>query len=413
MIVHILKRSLGIKKYRNNIIIFQGTISLILIITLLDMYSITLKKVQHLDTITGNLHKVTDNYIGNSERDFFSRADNVKVLKKFYNWETSNNNFTYIVVNKQNFYTDKNIFPSKFEVGYDVSHSTPDTYNSLQINNEFIKHFELAVEQGRLFNKQDFFYKNNVLPIVMGNEYLPYCKLGDKIKVYYLGKNFNCKIVGFLSKESYFNNGYDLESLDRYILMPSLEFNYKTENVDIIDQEQKKFELKLYLDKCSGFVYSKKSTSFLQNLITKKCYSLDIKPYTIEGFISFYPTMWGLEGKQFKELFIIFAIIMSIATILCISINMDAKIIALKRDYAIYIMNGISSKVISLSIILEIMYINFLSLLIASIFAFFLYGELPIILLILIYLILCITASIYPLIMLKKVNISKILRGDE
>ncbi|PHS34293.1 MAG: hypothetical protein COA82_07285 [Alkaliphilus sp.] len=414
MILHILEKSLNVKRNRSYILLFQFVITLILVITVLNIYISVEKSVDHLENVTKGLYKVNDNFVGDSERQFFSQTDNVNILKKLYSWQLSRDEFTYIVVGSQYFHAENNYFPNKFDIFYGSRHDPVGSYESLQVNNAFIEHFKLTVDEGRLFKEEDYHIDNEFLPIIMGYEYIPYSDIGDKITVYYLGKSFESKIIGFLSENSFYNDTYNIKSLNKYILMPAL----KTTNVDsntntIIDWEQKKFELKLYLDKCSGFLYSEFPSTYLQNMFTEKSYELDIVPYALEMHAAFYPTMWGLEGKHFEKLLFILTIIIFASSIFCISLNMAAKIKVLKRYYSIYIMNGTSSKVIYLSILLEILIINFLALLIASMIGWILYGKLPLMPLSLIYVITCVVSGIYPFFMMNKINISRILRGDD
>lgn len=409
MIKHILEDSLNIKKKASKLIFLQCLITYFLIILILNLINITNNKVSQLETATKTLYKVTDNFVNEKEKQLFNQSDNVSVLKNFYEWEKHNDLFTYIICNQQNVGKEKDYFPSIFEIGYEVGQETLGTYKSLQVNNNFLNHFSISVSEGRLFNTNDYSSDNKTIPIILGHDYKTYCELNERITLYYMGKELNCEVIGFLPKDSYYNNGYDLKLLDRYIILPSLEINSDPS----LNTCEKSFELKLYLDKCSGYLYSNYSAAYLQNIISDKCYDLDIVPYSIEGTLNFYPSMWGLEGKALLEILIIFVTIVLITSILCISMNMSSKISLLKKNYAILIANGLEAKVIFQAVALEIILINFISLILATLLAHFIIGQILLAYMVIICIFICIISYIYPFILLKTIRITDVLRGDD
>lgn len=408
MIVEILKASISIKKKISVFLLIQSIITFILIITVLSSINQTTASVKHLESITGSIYKIDDNFIGDTEKQFFTQPDNVDILKRLYTWESTNKRFTYIVAGHQNVETvDKN-FPDIFEYGYDSGHAVQNIYNSLQINDNFTSKYSLTVSAGRLFTRTDYSIDNQVIPILLGSDYKRYANLHDRFKMSFLSKPFTCEVVGFLSNNCFYNNGYNIQTLDRYIILPSMEVNSASTNT-----EEKTFELKLYLDKCSGYVYSNLPATSMQNMFTEKCYALDITPYQLEGVNNFYPTMWGLEGKQLQSFLLMFVTIITIVSIVCMSINMAVKIIDLKKNYAIYIANGMNKIGLYFSIFLEIAIMNCISLIISTILGFLLGKQIPTFQMISIFLIMCLFSCIYPFIVFKKINLSKVLRGDE
>ena len=410
MIIHILKNSINMKKKENILLLIQSFITYFLIILILNMINSTNNKVDQLELATRTLYKVTDNFILEYEKQFFKQQDNVEILKKLYEWEKQNEQFIYIIANQQNVGKDKEYFPKIFEIGYDAGQETLGTYKSLQVNSNFLTHFSVSTSDGRLFLEKDYSSNNEILPILLGNDYKIYCKLNQNITLYYLGKEFTCEIVGFLEKDSYYNNGYDIKSLDRYIILPSIEMNLNTLP---LNAEEKSFELKLFLDKCAGYLYSDCSGAYLQNLINSKCYDLDIQPYSIEGVFSFYPTMWGLEGESLLNLMILFVGIILVSSVLCMSINMSSKIIFFKKYYAIIIANGVEIKKIFWAVALEILLMNMLPLILAMLLATLILGQLPIIHMLIICIAIFILSYIYPFSILSRIQISKVLRGDD
>lgn len=406
---HIILESLKIRKKESVILIIQGFLLFLLIITIFNISRQNTGSIKRLSQTATSVRKITDNFILEDERKFFSQPDNVLLLKKFYEWEKNNNMWKYIIANRQNVsFVDKEL-NEVFEYGYEARQRTEGVYKSIQINNEFFKHFSLNVSEGRGFLKEDYIYKD-LMPIILGDEYKGIFRLNEKFSIYYLGIKLNCEVVGFLDKNSYFNNGNDLELLDYYIVLPSIE---KFTSTDISEETLKKLELKLYLDKCSGYIISNENSSLLQTQISKKCYELDMLPYSLEGMSNYYPTMWGIQGEQLGNILRYFAIFIVINSILCISLNMAAKITTLTRVYVIYLMNGVRRSEIIGAVIGEISLIVFVSEIFATIISYCYWGQIPSGELVLLYFIISFLSSIYPWQMLKNVKLSLMIKEQE
>lgn len=409
MTKHIFLESLKIRKKESLLLIIQGVLLFLLIIAITNISYEGARELKQLNRTTAPIRKITDNYILEEEHKFFSRPENVLLLKKFYKWENSNSMWRYIIANRQNVGIVDKKLDKVFEVGYEVRQRTEGDYKSLQVNDEFFEYFSLKITEGRKLLADDYVYKN-CLAVVLGNKYKGIFNLNEKFNLYYLGLNLNCEVVGFLAQNSYFNNGYDLESLDYCIILPSIE---EVRTADFSEEEIKAFELKLYLDKCSGYIASDENSNFLQTQISRECYKLDILPYSLEGMSNYYPTMWGLEGKQLWQVLTCFAILIVINAILCISLNMITKIDMLKRIYGIYILNGTSKNEIISAVLSEIAFAIFVSEVLAAIISYCYWGKISISILILLYFIICFLSSIYPLYMLAKIDLSLIIKEQE
>lgn len=407
MIKEIIKLSQLTKKKISFYIIIQMVITFVFITIVLNMILESTIKTSNLNNAVNGIYKISDDLFENDERLFFNQSDNVIILKKFYSW--LNHQFDYIVLNHQNLQIEGKEFPDMFKLGYEYGESIPDIYKSIQVNDYFFEYFSIDIDNGRLFEDDDYDISNEIVPILMGNAYKEHANVSDKIQVYYCGKDLTCEIVGFLEDGAYFINGIDIQSLNRYIVMPSFE-SLTTESTT--DKEQRSFELKVYLDKCNGFISSGEAGSSIQNMITSKCYELDVRPFLVEGVTSFYLTMWGLEGEQLYQLLVTITIVMLIIAVFCISINMAGKILFLKKDLSIYISNGLRVKTVLLALFLEILSCNMICAILGSLMAALVYGNILFIPLFFIAFISSILEMIYPAIVLKNINISKTLRGN-
>ena len=399
------------KRRKDLLILIQILLSYILITSTFYLLIDTTSNYTQLINTTKTLHKMTDNFIGREERLFFAQPDNVMILKNFYNWLNENEQFTYIIASRQGFYMDENTYPDKFKDGYeDGMIYIEEQYKSRQVNAAFFDHFSIDVSEGRLFEFSDYDIENEIIPILLGYEFRDYAYIGELLDFYYCHKSLVGKVIGFLQKESYYNNGYNIENLDRFILMPALQ---SSSPYAPIVEENKSFELKVYLDNVSGFISSNLAAHDIQRMITQKSLELNIVPYQLERQFAFYLSMWGMEGEQLQTLFTFSSIFMIIIACMSISMNIANKIQDMKKDIAIYIINGLSIKNIRQNIFIYILYINSFGACISGLLWFFLSGRLYLIQLsILLIINVCIQFT-YPYGIIGKLNISKSIKGGE
>ena len=385
-------------KYKKYITYFICAQCIVLYITILLSYNagytvMEQSKDIHESVSSDTLYKINDNFIDEEEAMFFAQSDCLSILIELYKWETNNEYFSYIVLNRQRVY-----IPPEYKIDssfqYDVEYGISDHYASLQVNDLFFQKFNIKCDEGRLFEKNDYSTNNKVMPILLGYSYKELFSLGDYINLSYLGVDFKCEIVGFLEQGCFFNNGNDLEILDKYVILPSLE----TED---IYSEDESFMLKLYLDKCSGFISTELTAQELQMLVTQQCLSLDITPFSIEGVSSFYLTMWGIESNQLKIVMLLLAIVIGICSAIAVALNIINKIMERKYEYTIIRSNGINTIVIYRAIFLETFIINLAAVVGAWLFtiAFNLYFNYKLVLMVMVFL--SIMSTLPPCIMIK------------
>jgi hypothetical protein len=391
--------------------VLQLAATYFLIIIALNLSAYTSDFAGRISSSVTQMYKVNDELFNQDEQDFFARPNNVSLLKSLYEWESTNESFLYIVANHQYVSPQpNNLIPKQFQAGYEYGQSSPDAYLSLQVNQEFIDYYRLDVDSGRLFAADDFALRDKPVPIIMGYDYLDYFQLNDELGLWYMGIEFRCQVVGFLLEDCFYNNGAMIESLDYYILMPS--FDEIMTDVATTENDWHKFQLKLFLDKCSGYFVSEFSPQHLQQLLVEECLRLDIIPYRIEGVANFYLTMWGLESQQLGSIMSIFVVIAITTTIICISLSITAKIIRRKYYYAVCMANGLKSSIIRLSVFAEILLMNLFSLLVAISVSLIMDRVINYLWLTGCFLVIQIFANAYPYWMLKKLHLSITLRGD-
>lgn len=402
MFQELIKTSMLYKPKKTFILFFQVIISFVVLGMSLSLFNLSDGSVNKLNHITKQLYKISDNYIGDEERSFFSRTDNVGSLKSLYQWEKTTKNFNYIVMSRQIVSVENKKWPKNQLIDYGDDEET-DIYNSIQVNSEFFRYFDINLSKGKIFSDDDYFLDENI-PLLMGSDYKDVCSIGENFDLYYLGTVLRCTIIGFIEKNSYINNGNEIEYLNDLIILPSLELE---------DDYDRGFALRLYLDKTSGYIQTDKKISAIQNELTKQCISSDILPFTIEGCNGFYLSMWGLEGEKLRSVFLSMLILVCMTTVICASLNFSLKIRHFKKKYAILIANGIKRQSIVLSIISEIFILNFAAFCIADFCCFVLGLPQEIWILFLTAIILTIITSLYPIYCFNKLNIAATIRGKD
>ena len=187
----------------------------------------------------------------------------------------------------------------------------------------------------------------------MGNNYKNILNLGDHFEVYFLGEKFVATVIGILNENSYYNNGYDLESLDSKLILPSFEF-LSDEDYENIDEG---FMLRLFLSKSCGLIYSDSvAIENIQQLFNEKCYELDIEPYTILGLNGINDVnIWGVQGEELKTITIALLIVSVIITIISIYLIITKNLILITNDMKVFQKNGFSKSAITAAAVMEFM----------------------------------------------------------
>lgn len=85
---------------------------------------------------------------------------------------------------------------------FKINNKTFCQFNSVFVNKNALTTFQVEVEEGRLFNKEEYLNNNdNVIPIILGYNYSKYLKVGDIIN-HSVGLNtVKAKVIGILKKD--------------------------------------------------------------------------------------------------------------------------------------------------------------------------------------------------------------------
>lgn len=207
--------------------------------------------------------------------DFFKQEDSLDRLYSFN--KTLHSKYDYIEVVYQpieyigeyfynldfvNGYLDSeksvDLSNQKVKINNKYEYITP--LNTVQLDYEAYNYFNLKINEGRDFQKSDF-YISQEIPIILGKNYSGLYKIGDSIEFYYLGVRIKAKVIGILPQDNNINKIKNI-SFDNYIIMPFLEitninFLNNSQFTNSYDNEIENFFFKLlYTQKNNGIFIS-------------------------------------------------------------------------------------------------------------------------------------------------------------
>lgn len=109
-----------------------------------------------------------------------------------------------------------------YEVGTNELNNKCSGIQCIQVSNNLIAQCDIKVSDGRLFEKKDFLYeKGDKLPVLMGQEYSAFYKIGDIFEAEYLFDEYKFEIIWFVSEESNISIADNNIDLEKCIVMPS------------------------------------------------------------------------------------------------------------------------------------------------------------------------------------------------
>lgn len=300
------------KKYFFIFFPFVICLSVVILSVVISMY----QSIQNYSKVNARGYSIIDEFDTEELKEFLAEDVSLNKIKKMYNLCKKQWNTEYYIMTEQPIYINDISFSNEFVYGHGVVDEEKldlSYVNCIQMNTSAIKGSHMDFLQGRTFCQDEYIYHNTV-PVIVGYDYKNYLKLNDTFSIDYLGKNVDVKVVGILS-EGVCAAKSDSYNLDNYIVLPAFEFPDKP-----INEEEKYFQLKVYLGHTNSFVYSSDSALHVQSELDDICKSVGIKPYIV---MSVFPINFlGLgfaRSTYFLLLLIFFAFVLTIALLSYIS----------------------------------------------------------------------------------------------
>lgn len=326
-------------------------------------------------------YKIVDNYFGNDEKVFFNAKDNIARLKLMYNSLMNESRFKYIVSTLQpveiKAFAGSDKFKNLYEQGIKVEDIDIDgerfsSIKSLQYNNNFIKSFGIKLSSGRKPNYNEYLYKDSVpIPILLGSEYEEIYNLGDTLDINYVGLQVKGVVIGFLERKQYILEQDRIIHLDRYLLIPSLDFDMLPQN-----QFEKDYQLRIYLQKVNGTIEANSiEANKVQKIINQITTQSNLIHFSVIGANN---VNLSILNMQANELFVISTLLGTLIVVYIMSLVSSLVLQEVKknsRDYSIELFCGMSLMRLKRKIVTEIVSLVCMSLVLASISVHTLEGD--------------------------------------
>lgn len=266
--------------------------------------------MQVYSKINGNGYSITDNFNDNDLLNSLIENNSLSKIKKLYDLFNKEWDEEFYIMTEQPVSLENEAFSNDFVYGYgdlNDDEMNPKLVKCIQMNAAAIKGSNLNVIEGRAFYKNEYTI-NDMIPLIVGYNYLNYLKINDTFSIKYLQRTLNVKVVGILSEGACAAKSDDT-ILDNSIILPALESpDEPTDEVDVY------FQLKLYLGHTNSFIYSNKSVLLVQKELNDICKSVNIEPYNLMGVRKI--NLFGL-GIARSNYFLLLIMIFVFVLIIC------------------------------------------------------------------------------------------------
>lgn len=151
-----------------------------------------------------------------------SEMNNMLHSTKSFDFIEMRAGYSFCFALKNSYRADESFFDSEREYNYS---DELRNIKAVSLSNNAYEVFNIVMEEGNFFDKNDFIYKDDTIPIILGNDYKNHYKLNDTINLVLRGQNKKASIKGFLKPESsiiYFNKEL---ILDKFVLIPAENFD--------------------------------------------------------------------------------------------------------------------------------------------------------------------------------------------
>ena len=345
-----IKTSLRNKRLFTLLSILQVTITIILIIeVLINVSTINYRKVE----LNRNLNLDLDNtyqfiVYGNEQ----GKVEIKNELSKHFDigsYMYDNKNIKEIINN------DK--FINMFNTEKDfINKGVP----ILKVDKNIFSLLDIDITDGRSLNEEDFYFKNNSIPIIFSEEYKEIVSIGDVISYEGLTSE-SYEVVGFYDKDIKWLPANDihffaLEDLGKMgITIPS-------------NKEKESTFYERTINSSTYITSDKLSKNEIQSIVNNanKDYELNIEVLSITDIVDRFKK----DNYPLIIQMIFFSIFMVISSCLGLASNMSFTIMNRKREFGIRLANGFRKKDIKLLVISEMLFITLVSTVIAMVWKF-------------------------------------------
>ncbi|MGE7022101.1 hypothetical protein [Solibacillus cecembensis] len=353
------------KWYKFLLILLSFILTSVVLLVLININSSKLEIESTNKFNNQNLYEITDMLINEREVEFFNDINNYDVLNNFNVNVEKNNNFSFYNVVWQPIaiqnYPDNEQFAAYYDIEGDdelveVEGEVYRVSNAIQVSKNVFNFNTIELIKGEKFIDSDYQYnsESNIIPIILGYDYLNYFDVNDEIKMNLYGEDFIGKVIGIGSKDaSVYSNQDPQLLLNRYIILPSLNFSEQPSEMLAANQVGALYIKALSLTKAGGSLISNQSAVEIRQEISEIANLTGFYDYQIIGANS---TSVNLLFKMVNSNQIVINIASGAVMILILFMIVLLINISIKREfesYLVYIINGVTHSTVKAAIIKE------------------------------------------------------------
>lgn len=349
--------------------VLQFTLCFLIIILSTNQLSLTKSSREEFITqyLDKNYYQIVDNMY---EEDENYQFEDVMRLKKMHNDISSHKDISYLELIYQPIslyskdvkieqmcdgYEDGNI--SVFE----IEGNNYTNINSLRINENAINESDFKIQQGKIFNKEDYIYKKGkVIPVIIGSELGRYYSIGDRFNGLYLEPDVSFEIIGILEQDTKLIKGKSFVYVDYYFIIPSMDFlDYPESEFDADTQKI------YYLQKINGIVKTDLDLKSFTELMNNFTSSNGFKKMNIISYEDSIIEIWGNMSVNSIKLLMLLSIITIIFSSVGLSVLLVNKFYKNVFNYGVYILCGGAHATIMKFFMTDVLFIISVSFLMA------------------------------------------------
>lgn len=213
-----------------------------------------------------NVYKITDQLFDQKEKDFFMNVKNYNILDAFADKMAEQPGMVFYQAVWQPIgiygFKGNETFGDYYEFGKSVPiqnfHGKEYTsIKSMQLNQNAIEINQLQLDSGRLFNSNEYIFSGENIPILLGADYQGVYRVGDRIDLNYYQQDFVGTVVGlFQPSQKIMTKSRPEVILDRYVILPSLNFNTQPTSLIETTSDVPIFFRALLLSRVNGTIIS-------------------------------------------------------------------------------------------------------------------------------------------------------------
>ncbi|MCY6957271.1 hypothetical protein [Clostridium brassicae] len=247
------------------------------------------------------IYQLIDGYYDEDDfSNFADQSDALVKLKNFYNSLDNADNFQYLTMMNQYVGIQNKNIPETMIEGHETGKNFPKVeldgksytpVKSLQMNQQAFKFFNLDVSKGRKWEEDDFKYKKDAIPVLLGDSYKNVYKIGEKFTINYYFKDINVKVIGFFKENSkVLYNGEPEFYLDRYIVLPYQNYNTPVSKKDC------EFQKITYFAMVNGYVVTDNDPVKIRNMMEDVEVISQMSSFSKYSFVGFNPHLQKYNG---------------------------------------------------------------------------------------------------------------------